>query len=69
MIKVSVLLEPQEARRFEDYCRDRGFKKSTLAARLIRDHLDQEGYASQPGLFSGGGGGAGSEAKNKGDQA
>jgi hypothetical protein len=52
MIKVSVLLEPDEAKRFDDYCRDRGFKKSTLAARLIRDHLDHEGYASQPGLFS-----------------
>lgn len=51
-IRIQVLLTPQDARRFEDYCRDRGFKKSTLIARLLREHLDREGFPSQPDLFS-----------------
>lgn len=29
------------------YCTERGFKKSTLIARLIRDYLDSEQYQSQ----------------------
>lgn len=49
--KISVLLEPSEARRFDAYCRVRGFKKSTLIARLIRDHLDHEKFDEQPSLF------------------
>jgi len=40
--RVQVLLQPGEAERFERFCRQRGHKKSTLIARLIRDHLDQE---------------------------
>lgn len=49
--KISVLLEPSEASRFDAYCRTRGFKKSTLIARLIRDHLDHERFEGQPSLF------------------
>jgi hypothetical protein len=49
--KVSVLLDPAEADRFDAYCKSRGFKKSTLVARLIREHMDQEGFAAQPSLF------------------
>jgi hypothetical protein len=42
--KISVLLSPEEFDRFDAFCRDRGFKKSTLIARLIRQYLDLEGY-------------------------
>ena len=50
--RIQVLLDSDEAERFENYCRDRGFKKSTLIARLIREHLDREGFRSQRELFS-----------------
>ena len=42
--KVTVLLTTEEFERLDNYCRDRGFKKSTLIARLIRQYLDMEGY-------------------------
>jgi metal-responsive CopG/Arc/MetJ family transcriptional regulator len=41
-VRVQVLMQPEEARRFEHYCERRGHKKSTLIARLIREHLDEE---------------------------
>jgi hypothetical protein len=50
MRKVSVLLPDSEEARFSAYCRERGHKKSTLIARLIREHLDSEGYAAQTSL-------------------
>ena len=50
MSKMSVLLGPEEEERFAAYCREKGFKKSTLVARLIREHLDREGFASQRAL-------------------
>ena len=40
-MKISVLLDSEEFDRFDAYCQERGFKKSTLIARLIRDHLDE----------------------------
>jgi hypothetical protein len=43
-LKVTVLLAPDEFVRLDNYCRDRGFKKSTLIARLVRQYLDMEGY-------------------------
>jgi hypothetical protein len=46
--KISVLLSPDEFDRFDAFCRDRGFKKSTLIARLIRQYLDLEGYNTAP---------------------
>jgi hypothetical protein len=49
--KISVLLELGDAERFNAYCKKKGFKKSSLIARLIRDHLDQEGFAVQVSLF------------------
>jgi len=52
--KISVLLEPGEAARFNAYCRTKGFKKSTLVARLIREHLDKECFGAQTGLFDNG---------------
>ena len=45
--KITVLLDDEEFARFDGYCRDRGFKKSTLIARLIRQFLDMEGYGLQ----------------------
>ena len=39
-VKISVLLDPEEFQRFDTYCQQQEFKKSTLIARLIRDHLD-----------------------------
>jgi hypothetical protein len=45
--KVTVLLDEHEYAQFERYCDARGFKKSTLVARLIRDHLKSENFASQ----------------------
>ncbi len=50
-VRVQVLMSNDEAERFERYCRDRGFKKSTLIARLIREHLDSEHYWPQKELF------------------
>jgi hypothetical protein len=44
--KISVLLSDQEYERLDAYCRDRGYKKSTLVARLIRQYLDMEGYGA-----------------------
>jgi len=38
--KISVLLGSDEFQRFEAYCERQGHKKSTLIARLIREHLD-----------------------------
>lgn len=51
MTRVVVLLKNGEGQRFEAYCEAKGHKKSPLIVRLIREHLDREGFASQPGLF------------------
>lgn len=45
--KVTVLLDEREFLRFESYCDEKGFKKSTLAARLIREHLNREAFNPQ----------------------
>lgn len=47
--KVTVLLSDEEFDRLDNYCRDRGFKKSTLVARLVRQYLDMEGYGVSRG--------------------
>jgi len=49
--KLSVLLDRREASRFDAYCKEKGFKKSTLVARLIREYLIREGYEQQQNLF------------------
>lgn len=53
MAKISVLLTDDEEVRFCSYCEEKGHKKSTLIARLIREHLKKEGYAAQTSLFGG----------------
>jgi len=45
--KITVLLPEDEFARFDAYCRERGYKKSTLIARLIRQYLELEGYGAQ----------------------
>ena len=47
-VRISVLLDSAEFDRFDAYCQDKGFKKSTLIARLIRDHLDEAVFDGQP---------------------
>lgn len=47
-VRVQVLMRPGEAAAFKRYCEDRGHKKSTLIARLVRDHLEREGYRDGP---------------------
>lgn len=46
-MKVSVILPDDDAMRFEHYCKSKGFKKSTLIVRLIREHIDSEQFAMQ----------------------
>lgn len=63
MSKISVLLRQDEDARFTAYCQERGFKKSTLIARLVRDHLDREGFSSTS--VAAGGRNANSTSKGK----
>jgi hypothetical protein len=44
---ITVILAADDFRRFEAYCSARGHKKSTLVARLIRDHLASEQFMLQ----------------------
>ena len=48
--KITVILLPEDFVRFEAYCKERGFKKSTLIARLVRNHMDSEGFRLQRDL-------------------
>ena len=50
MPKVSVLLSEGEDARFDAYCATRGYKKSTLIVRLIKEHMDHEGFGAQTSL-------------------
>ena len=43
-MKISVLLSRDEGERFNAYCESKGYKKSTLIARLIKEHLDSENF-------------------------
>ena len=49
--RVHVLLPDAEGERFDAYCKEKGYKKSTLIARLIREHLDRERFGVQQDLF------------------
>ena len=55
-VKVTVLLDADQFGQLDAYCRTKGFKKSTLIARLIRDHLTTERFAQQAELSLGNGG-------------
>jgi len=52
-VRVQVLMPREEAERFDEYCREKGFKKSPLIVRLVRDHLNRESYRTQRDLFNG----------------
>ena len=47
--RITVLLTQKEAESFDTYCRQNGFKKSTLIVKLIREHLERNGFAYQTG--------------------
>lgn len=49
--RIQVLLGDTDAERFDAYCRQKGHKKSTLVAHLIREHLERERFTYQPALF------------------
>ena len=51
LARVHVLIPDAEAERFDAYCKAKGFKKSTLIVRLIREHLDRERFEAQPDMF------------------
>jgi hypothetical protein len=42
--KVTVLLDCADFERLDRYCEKFAFKKSTLIARLVSEHLDREGH-------------------------
>lgn len=46
-VRITVLLEEEIDAQFTAFCRSKGFKKSTLAARLIREHLALEAVYSE----------------------
>ncbi len=51
MERIAVLLTEAESAHFDAYCQTKGYKKSPLIARLIREHLDREGFSHQPDLL------------------
>ena len=50
-MKISVVLTPEDFERYQGYCEEKGFKKSTLISRLVRDHMDAAGYQLQRPLL------------------
>ena len=48
--RITVLLTQEEAEAFDTYCRRSGFKKSTLIVKLIREHLERDGFTYQAKL-------------------
>ena len=52
LVRVQVLIPKAEADRFDAYCREKGYKKSPLIARLVREYLDREGFNPQPDVFN-----------------
>lgn len=51
LVRIQVLIPKEEADRFAAYCREKGFKKSPLIARLVREHLNEEAFHRQQDLF------------------
>ena len=47
---ITVILPADDFKRFAAYCAATGHKKSTLVARLIRDHLNAERFMLQKEL-------------------
>ena len=51
-VRIQVLMPREEADRFDAFCRERAFKKSTLIARLIREHMADEYFTQQQRRFN-----------------
>lgn len=51
MAKISFLLERKTAHRFDAYCREKGFKKSSLIARPVREYLEKDERGQTASLF------------------
>lgn len=51
LVRIQVLIPRDEADRFAAYCREKGFKKSPLIARLVREYMDKEAFHQQQDLF------------------
>ena len=52
LVRIQVLIPKEEADRFDAYCREKGYKKSPLIARLVRDYLNREVFNPQLDLFN-----------------
>lgn len=50
-MRVTVILNDEDAEVFEAYCVQQGHKKSTLINRLIREHIENSGFKHQRELF------------------
>jgi hypothetical protein len=50
-MRITVILEEDQGETFAAYCQKMGFKKSTLIKRLIREHIENEGFQHQKNLF------------------
>jgi hypothetical protein len=50
-MRVTVILDDAEAETFEAYCEAKGYKKSTLICRLIREHIENSDFRYQRDLF------------------
>lgn len=50
-VRITVLLEEEVDAQFTAFCQSKGFKKSTLAARLIREHLAKENASCVSGAL------------------
>lgn len=50
-MRITVLLPEDEAKKFEAYCEKLGHKKSPLIRRLIREHMDENGFQLQNEMF------------------
>jgi len=45
--RITVILNSDDYDRFDRFCEQRGYKKSTLIARLVREHLLEERFEQQ----------------------
>lgn len=50
-MRVTVILNKEDGELFDAYCEQRGFKKSTLINRLIREHIENSDFRLQKELF------------------
>ena len=52
LVRIQVLMPKAEADWFNAHCREKGYKKSPLIARLVREYLEREALNMQQELFS-----------------